>query len=168
MGTVVRLSPERKTKLHRLHPVLAQLRAPGSGAIRKVEWQPLAKKWLQDRRVVLHTDSAKSYCTRVPGVLHDRVVHKKQRVKIFGKFKWIAPKYVEFKRHRMPGTKKVLQVKSGTQITDRCCKFLKAINQSCRVGSMHLRMKLRSAQYEYWLRDLWIHSGTLVQWFMSR
>ena len=66
--------------LHRLRPVLAQLRAPGPGAIRKVEWQPLAKKWLQDRRVVLHTASAKSYCTRVPGVLHDRV-HKKQRVK---------------------------------------------------------------------------------------
>ena len=159
--------------LHRLHPVLAQLRAPGPGAIRKVEWQPLAKKWLGDRRVVLHTASAKSYCTRVPGVLHDRVVHKKQRVKIAGKFKWIAPKYVELKRHRLPGTKKVLQVKSGTQIIDRCWKFLKdrlGINQSCRVSSMHLRMKLRSAQYEYWLRgkDLWIHSGTLVQWFMSR
>ena len=80
--------------LHRLRPVLAQLRAPGPGALRKVEWQPLAKKLLQDRRVVLHTDSAKSYfCTHVPGVLHDRVVHKKQRVKICGKFKWIAPKY---------------------------------------------------------------------------
>jgi hypothetical protein len=35
-------------------------RAPGPGAIRKVEWKPLAVKWLQNREVILHTDSAKS------------------------------------------------------------------------------------------------------------
>ena len=60
--------------LHRLKRPPAKLRAPGPGAVRKVEWEPLAKKWLQNRQVILHTDSAKSYKTAVPGVLHDRVV----------------------------------------------------------------------------------------------
>ena len=46
--------------------------APGPGAIRKVEWTPLAKKWL----VILPTGSAKSYKTKVPGMLHDKVVHE--------------------------------------------------------------------------------------------
>lgn len=158
--------------LHRLKPMPAELRAPGPGAIRKVEWQPLAKKWLQGRNIILHTDSAKSYKASLPGVLHDRVIHKKQRVKVGTKFRWIAPKYVEMKSHKIPGSKKVIKAKSGTQIIDRCWRFLKErlhINQSCRVGSRMLKTKLRSAQYEYWYRgeDLWISTGMLVQWFMS-
>ena len=140
--------------------------------MRKVEWKPLAKKWLQGRQIILHTDSAKSYKLKVPDVLHDRVVHKKKRVKVGTKFRWIAPKYVEMQRHKVPGSKKVIKCKSGTQIIDRCWKFLKArlnINQHSRVGSQLLKLQLRSAQYEYWRRgqDLWIDTGVLVQWFMA-
>ena len=158
--------------LHRLKPLPAKLRAPGPGAVRKVEWQPLAKKWLQDRNIILHTDSAKSYKATVPGVLNDRVIHKKQRIKVGTKFRWIAPKYVEMKCHKVPGSKKIIKTKSGTQMIDRCWRYLKErlnINQNCRVGSRMLKMKLRSAQYEYWCRgqDLWISTGQLIQWFMS-
>ena len=158
--------------LHRLTPPAGKARAPGPGAVRKVEWKPLAKKWLQGRQIILHTDSAKSYKLKVPDVLHDRVVHKKKRVKVGTKFRWIAPKYVEMQRHKVPGSKKVIKCKSGTQIIDRCWKFLKArlnINQHSRVGSQLLKLQLRSAQYEYWRRgqDLWIDTGVLVQWFMS-
>lgn len=46
----------------------------GPGAVRKVEWAPLAKKWLQGGNSILHTDSAKSYKAAVPGVPHDRAV----------------------------------------------------------------------------------------------
>ena len=158
--------------LHRLTPPLGQARAPGPGAVRKVEWKPLAKKWLQGRQVVLHTDSAKSYKLQVPDVLHDRVVHKKKRMKVGTKFCWIAPKYVELQRHKVPGSNKIIKCKSGTQIIDRCWKFLKSrldINQHSRVGSQLLKLQLRSAQYEYWRRgqDLWIDTGVLVQWFMA-
>ena len=62
--------------LHRLKPLASKLRAPGP-AVRKVEWKPLAAKWLQDRQVILHTDSAKRYASKVSSVLHDRIVHKK-------------------------------------------------------------------------------------------
>ena len=87
-------------------------------------------------------------------MLHDRVVHKKQRVKAGNTFCWLAPKYVELKSHKLPGPKKILKVKTGTQITDRCWRFLKErlhVNQNSRVGSRTLKMQLLSAQYEYWI-----------------
>ena len=132
--------------LHRLKPPLAALRAPGPGAVRKVEWKPIAKKWLEGKNVILHTDSAKSYRAQVPGMLHDRIVHKKTRVKVGNKFRWVAPKYVEVQKHRLPGGK-VMQVKSGTQIVDRCWRFLKervTLNQQACVGARMLCMQLRS------------------------
>ena len=157
--------------LHRLKPPLAALRAPGPGAVRKVEWKPIAKKWLEGKNVILHTDSAKSYRAQVPGMLHDRVVHKKTRVKVGNKFRWVAPKYVEVQKHRLPGGK-VMQVKSGTQIVDRCWRFLKervTLNQQACVGARMLCMQLRSGQYEYWNRgkDLWTCTGALVQWYLG-
>ena len=44
--------------LHRLRPLPAKLRAPGPGAVRKVEWMLIAKNWLQNRNMILHTDLA--------------------------------------------------------------------------------------------------------------
>ena len=69
-----------------LKPPPTTCRAPGPGAIRKVEWQPIAEKWLKNKQVVLHTDSARSYKAKVPGVVHDNVVHQKKRVKVGGKY----------------------------------------------------------------------------------
>ena len=62
--------------LERLTPQTSVRRAPGPGAIRKVEWRPLATKHLQDRAIVLHTDAAKSYKLKVSGVLHDQPLQK--------------------------------------------------------------------------------------------
>ena len=76
-GIVERGKPQTHV-LHRLKPLASKLRAPGPGAVRKVEWKPLTAKWLKDRQVILHTDSAKGYASKIPGVLHDRVVHKKK------------------------------------------------------------------------------------------
>ena len=155
--------------LHRLKPPRTVQHAPGPGAVRKVEWRPLAQRWLQDRKVILHTDSAKSYRLRLPGVLHDRVVHCKKRIKVRGAWRWMAPRYTKIVTHKVPNSKKTLRVKSGTQIIDRCWRFLKdrvTVNQNAKVGSHMLRCKLRSAQYQYWLKnqDLWIATGTLCKW----
>ena len=51
--------------LTRLKLALSVKRAPGPGAIHKTDWTPLAGKHLADRKVVLHTDSAKSCRTKV-------------------------------------------------------------------------------------------------------
>lgn len=80
--------------------LMSPKRAPGPGAIRKVEWRPLAKKHLKDRCVILHTDAAKSYRLRMPGVLHDHVRHCKKRQKIKGKWVWKAPTYVKKSVHK--------------------------------------------------------------------
>lgn len=171
-GIVQRGRPETLI-LHRLMPAMSEARAPGPGAIRKTEWTPLARRHLTNRRVILHTDAAKSYRVKVDGVLHDRVVHCKKRVKgKDGKWRWKNPTYVNIVRHKDPVSQKVLRVKSGTQIIDRAWQFLKdllIVNQNSKVGSVSLRSQIRSAQYEYWRRnqDFWVGTGELVQWFMG-
>ena len=104
LGILERGRPESLI-LERLNPPRTAKRAPGPGAVRKVEWKPLADKLLKGRAVVFHTDSAKSYKLRVQGIIHDNVVHAKKRVKINGKFVWKAPTYVKVTSHRIPGRK---------------------------------------------------------------
>ncbi|OLQ11078.1 hypothetical protein AK812_SmicGene5167 [Symbiodinium microadriaticum] len=74
--------------LRKLTPKLTVKRAPGPGAVRRIEWKGIAEQLLANRKVVLHTDSAKSYRLKLPGVLHDRVIHCKKRVKVKGKMQW--------------------------------------------------------------------------------
>jgi hypothetical protein len=74
-----------------------------------VDWKPIAKKWLKDRKVILHADSAGSYKAKVPGVLHDIVVHQKKRVKVKGKYVWQSPICVKFTTHELPCGKKLRQ-----------------------------------------------------------
>ena len=71
-------------------------------------------------KVVLHTDSAKSYKLnfKLSGVIHDAVVHCKKRVKVKGKMQWLKPRYTRVVKHKLPGGKK-LAVKAGTQHIDR-------------------------------------------------
>lgn len=47
--------------LFRLQPSPTKPRSPGPGPIRRREWLPIAKKYLQDRQVILHIDGAKAY-----------------------------------------------------------------------------------------------------------
>ena len=159
--------------LHRLNPLTSARRAPGPGAIRKLEWKPLAKKHLKNRKVVLHTDKAKSYKLKLPGILHDQVRHCKKRVKVKGKWIWKMPTYVRVAKHKDPETGKMITTKGGTQIIDRTWRFIKErlqLNQSCKPGSSVLRTKLRSAQYEYWHRnsDLWVACGTVCAWHNAK
>ena len=124
----------------------------------------LADKWLRNKQVVLHTDAAKSYRMKVAGIIHDNVVHQRKKVKVKGVWKWQLPKYVRLVSHSIPGSKKKMTVKAGTQVIDRAWRFLKeriVLNQSCKVGTARLRAKVRSAQYEYWHRneDLWLCTG---------
>eukprot|EP00438_Fugacium_kawagutii_P028229 Skav214969 [mRNA] locus=scaffold124:285197:286465:- [translate_table: standard] len=171
-GLVERGQPETLV-LQRLKPKMSEVRAPGPGAIRKTEWLPLANKWLLEKKVILHTDAAKSYKCRVAGVLHDNVVHCKKRVKINGKWCWRKPNYVRLVKHKIPGQQRFIKCKAGTQVIDRAWRFLKdrvEVNSKCRVGSAALRAKLRSAQYEYWhgKKDLWVATGILCSREMTK
>ena len=171
-GIVQRGAPHTLV-LKRLTPQTSARRAPGPGAIRKIEWQPLATKHLRDRIVVLHTDAAKSYKLKMSGVLHDHVRHCKKRVKVKGKWMWKLPTYVPVTTHKDPKTGRKFKTKGGTQIIDRAWRFLKDrihLNQHCRVGMPLLRAKIRSAQYEYWHRNagLWLQTGIVCTWHVAK
>ena len=132
---------------------------------------PLGVKHLKDGKVVLHTDSARSYKLKLSGVVHDSVVHCKKRMKIRGKYHWVKPKYVTLKTHKLPNGEKIVR-KAGTQHIDRAWRFLKErldLHQFFSPGTAALRAKIRSAQYEYWQRgdDLWLHTGLLVKQAMA-
>ncbi|CAE7406098.1 unnamed protein product [Symbiodinium sp. CCMP2456] len=170
-GGLVQRGDPKTLVLARLNPAITVPRAPGPGAMRKTDWKPLATKWLKNRSVVLHSDSARSYKMKVPGMVHDSVVHKKKRVKLNGKWVWKPPTYVRTTTHKLPGGRK-LKTKAGTQIVDRAWRFIKdrlRRNQAAKTGSTMLAAQIRSAQYEYWHRkdDLWLCTGELVAWYMK-
>ena len=169
-GLVQRGSPDTLV-LAKLNPAITVPRAPGPGAMRKVDWKPLANKWLKDRSVVLHSDFARSYRMKISGVVHDAVTHKKRRVKRDGKFVWVQPTYVKVSTHTLPGGRRI-KTKAGTQIIDRAWRFIKERlkrNQAVKAGSTMLAAQIRSAQCEYWHRkdDLWLSTGKLVEHYMK-
>ena len=102
--------------LSRLNLSLTVPRAPGPGPITKHDWTPLGKKWLANRRVIFHTDSAKAYKLKLPNVVHDSVLHQKKCVNENGKWQWTKPSSVRMMTHKLPGGKG-LKVKCGTQHT---------------------------------------------------
>jgi hypothetical protein len=164
-GIVQRGKPETLL-LHRLCAVLTTKRAPGPGAIRKVEWTPLAEKHLKNKKVVLHTDSAKSYKLKVANMIHDNVVHCKKRINVGGKWKWTRPRYTKVFKHKMPGGK-ILKTKGGTQVIDRVWRVIKdnLKGQNAKVGSQKLRSCIRSSQFEYWHKDedMWVVTGQMLK-----
>ena len=67
---MVRHDPEGKAQDLGADQVEASLDCQESSwarLIRKVDWKPLGSKHLQDRKVVLHSDSAKSYKLKLSG-----------------------------------------------------------------------------------------------------
>ena len=152
--------------LNRLKPALTKKRAPGPGAIRRRDWEPIARKHLSGRRVILHTDGARAYKVRLPDVIHDNVVHKKKRVVVNGKKVWIKPHYTKVFKHKLPSGK-TISVKGGTQIIDR---FWGQVRTSLRYisrkpSSKLLERKLRSAQWAYWhqRQNLWKATAAMLQ-----
>lgn len=168
-GGLVERGDPKTLVLTRLNPKLTKLRAPGPGPITKTDWAPIARKYLKNKKVVLHTDGAKSYrlkATPVAGVVHDWVVHQKKKVTIRGKAVWVQPRYVKLFQHTCPdGT--MIRAQGGTQIIDRAWQFIRKHlgNRSLRVDNANMTDRVRSAQWVYWHRgaDLWLSTGQMLQ-----
>ena len=114
-GAIVQRGRPETLVLRKLNPARTVRRAPGPGAIRKSDWQPFAQRFLANRKVILHTDSARSYRLKLPGMVHDAVVHKKRKVKKNGKWIWLRPTFVRVAKHKLPDGNTVT-CKAGTQI----------------------------------------------------
>ena len=131
----------------KLNPAMTVLRAPGPGS------------------------TSRSYKMKLPGVVHDAVVHKKKRVKRNGKWVWLKPTFVRISKHTLPDGRRI-SCKAGTQIVDCAWKFIKARlcrNQYVKSSSLLLTARICSAQWEYWNRhrDLWLCTGHVVASYME-
>ena len=164
-GLVMRGFP-RTLILKRLCPCKTKLRAPGPGPIRKRDWKPFAKKYIEGKKIVLHSDGARSYKLKLRNVLHDQAIHKKKKVVVNGVAKWVNPKYSKIIIHEIENKQK-LYVKSGTQIIDRFWSHLRThLGRMKRTtGSKTLEARIRSAQFTYWYKreDLWMRTGDMLQ-----
>ena len=168
-GMVERGQPQTLV-LYRLSPKLTAKRAPGPGPIRLKDWKKVADKFLRRREVILHTDGARAYKLKIPGVIHDHVVHKKKRVKINGKFTWVKPHCTKVYTHKLPCGKTV-KVKSGTQIIDRFWGILRQGLKfvSRKPGSCLLERKVRSIQWIYCHKgaNIWKATGEMLQFLQK-
>ena len=113
-GIIERGRPE-SLMLFKTNSSQTNLRAPGPGAIKKTDWAPVAQRHLEGRNIVLHTDKARSYTMKVPGVLHDAVRHSKKVVMRKGKRVMLQPTYTRLSTHKLPNGK-LLHTKAGSQI----------------------------------------------------
>ena len=139
-------------------------RAPGPGAIKKIDWMLVAR--LENRLMVLHTDRAKSYTAKVDGMIHDTVRHSKKRVKFGGKLVIKKTCYTKLVTHTLRGGGNV-SGKAGTQIIDRAWQLVKA-HLKCMnstANSTRLAAAVRSAQWLYWQRrtDLWVKTAQMLR-----
>lgn len=164
-GIVERGQPHSLVLFH-LRAKATAVRSPGPGPISKRDWKPIAKKFLEGRQVILHTDGAKAYKMKLAGLLHDNVVHKKKKVIVRGKAVWVKPSYTKIWTHKLPNGKK-LTVKAGTQIIDRFWGHLRSYLKHAprQVGSSALARKVRAAQWIYWHRtqNLWHATGRMLR-----
>lgn len=164
-GGIVQRGDPKSLVLIRLSPCRTSTRAPGPGPIRKRDWKPIVEHYLKDRKIVLHTDGARSYTMFVRGVLHDAVVHKKKLKMVNGKLKWVKPRFTKLVTHITPEGDRLL-VKAGTQVVDRAWQFLKKHMRprSNFPDTPSLTTRLRSGQWCYWYRhtDWWCATGDLI------
>ncbi|CAK0887243.1 unnamed protein product [Prorocentrum cordatum] len=139
--------------------------APGPGAIKKTDWAPLLKSRLKKRKVILHSDGARSYKMRASGLARDHVVHCKKREKIGRKWVWLKPVYSMAVTHKLPDGSKI-RVKAGTQIIDRAWRSIKTFigTRTDLPGSRRLAASVRSAQFEYWNKgkDMWAATADAI------
>lgn len=171
-GLVQRGRPDSLV-LKRLNPNVTVAGAPGAGCIRKPEWKRIATRMLQNRKVILHTDGARSYKLRVSGMLHDHVVHKKKPltdkkghiVKKNGKTVWVKPFYTRTFKHRLPSGK-FLHVRGGTQVIDRVWQSLRKYckHKHGKAGSAQVVRYVRAAQWCYWNhgKSMWSSTGSML------
>ncbi|CAE7495796.1 unnamed protein product, partial [Symbiodinium sp. KB8] len=97
---------------------------------RNMKWEQdgrcnIANKWLDDKQIILHTDSAKASKQKVRGMHPGSIIHQKIRIKAGGVWTWQQPTYVKLKKIPLPTGRK-LTVKVGTQIVDCSWKFIKS------------------------------------------
>ena len=142
----------RSLYLYRTRARRTRLTAPGPGPITRRDWGPICKKLLENKRVILNTDGARSYrmginrARHVPGVIHNYVVHKCKKTRVGV----VRPRYVSLFRNVLPSGD-VIYTKAGTQVIDRVWRALRENCKHCPISRQPaFTAKVRTAQWRYW------------------
>ena len=120
-------------------------RSPGLGPIRLRDWRPYAKRLLSQRRVILHSDSARAYKYPIQGVPHVSVIHCKKKIDN----KWVSPHYVRYTSVDLPDGQR-LRVVGGTQYLDGLWRHLRVATRGHQSNGDVLVKMLRVAQWRMW------------------
>ena len=126
-----------------------------------------------NKKVILHSDAAKSYKCPVPGGASWQCGALQEASESRWEVGLAEAELCQGCYSQSPRGKAIYPLQGRHPGDWQYWKFLKdrvQINQNCRVGSAALRAKLRSAQYEYWHRnqDLWVATGALCSWEMTK
>jgi hypothetical protein len=119
-------------------------RAPGPGTLRLKEWKVLGQKWLNGRRVILHTDGARAYRLKIKDVQHTAVTHQKKKINN----KRVKPKFVKETLVDCDGAQ--VRVKAGTQFIDGWWRILKKECRYLKASRAHNVDLVRAAQRNHW------------------
>ena len=110
LGIVQRGRPESLI-LMRLPDRETGCRAPGPGPLRKRDWLPIFDRYVKDRRIILHTDSARAYEAFTTGIQKTRVVHQAKKDEDGN---WIKPHFTKLEKLHI-SENETISVLAGTQ-----------------------------------------------------
>ena len=125
-------------------------RAPGPGPLRKRDWEPIYKKYVDGKKVILHTDSARAYESFTEGIGKTRVVHQ---IKQDADGNWMKPHFTQVERVQVSDTE-VVSVVAGTQYIDGFWRILRRAILAHHGSDEALTRRVRIAQWRYWTMHL--------------
>ena len=130
------------------------VRAPGPGPLRKRDWEPIFRRYIMGRQVVLHTDSARAYDAYTQGIGKTRVVHQMKRDE---EGNWHKPHFTQTERIKVSDDEMV-SVVAGTQYIDGFWRILRQEILAHHGSDAVLGRRVRVAQWKYWTMhtDRWM------------
>lgn len=118
---------------------------------------------MENRKIILHSDGARSYKLKLKDVFHHWVVHRKKLRKIRAKKVWVT--YVRKSFHKLPSGRK-LWVKGGAQIIDRAWQVIrKHLGPRTKQGPGTAALERRAFGTVVLLKrkNLWFESSKMIQ-----
>ena len=143
IGLIARGVP-RSLWISRLPDRDTALRAPGPGPIRSKDWEPIAKALIDNKGVILHSDSARAYKKNFRRMARTMVIHCKK----WKNGVWVRPHFTKVRKVDCNG--KAKYVKSGTQMIDGVWSLMRKGKWGSHGSNALLERSVRWVQWRYW------------------
>ena len=127
------------------------------GPISKQEWKSIGRRYLANRKILLHTDGARAYpYVQLPGVITDSVKHKRPRPVFSALWQHRLPKN-QANAHtdirRLPAHEvETVWVKKGTQLIDNVWRQLKLLGvpKCTKADETNIHYRVREFQFHHY------------------